>query len=109
MKLLLDFNLSPELVGMITDLFPGSTHVRTGGFEGEPPDEVIWQFAKENGFTILTSDRDFVAIAERYGHPPKLIRYQGMNYRTRFAAELIHRHAVLISEFEQSDRGVLLL
>jgi predicted nuclease of predicted toxin-antitoxin system len=70
-------------------------HLRTAGFEGETPDEVIWQFAKENGFTILTSDRDFVAIAERYGHPPKLIRYQRMNYRTRFAAELIRGNAVL--------------
>jgi predicted nuclease of predicted toxin-antitoxin system len=42
-KLLLDFNLSPKLVGMIDDLWPGSIHIRDVGFEGETPDEAIWQ------------------------------------------------------------------
>ena len=109
MKLLLDFNLSPRLVGMIVDLFPGSIHVREAGFAGETLDKAIWDSAEQNGFTLLTSDRDFLDIAERYGHPPKLIRFQSMNYRTRFAAELIRRNAVLISEFDKSDRGALLL
>jgi predicted nuclease of predicted toxin-antitoxin system len=73
-KLLLDFNLSPKLVGMIDDLWPGSIHIRSAGCEGETPDEAIWQYAKQNGFTILTAGYGFLRQADRYGHPPKPIR-----------------------------------
>lgn len=109
MKLLLDFNLSPKLVAMIADLWPDSTHIRTAGFAGETPDEVIWQYAKQNGFAILTCDYDFLGLARRYGHPPQLIHLEEMNYPTRLAAELIRAQAVAISEFEKSYRSVLSL
>jgi predicted nuclease of predicted toxin-antitoxin system len=109
-KFLLDFNLSPKLVGMIDDLWPGSIHIRDAGFEGETPDEAIWQYARQNGFTILTADYDFLHLADRYGHPPKLIRLEGMNYPTQLAAELLRGHAVVISELEKSTKqGVLRL
>lgn len=109
MKILLDFNLSPKLVRLLADLFPQILHIRTAGFQGETPDETIWEYAKENGFVILSCDFDFVDLSQRYGHPPKVIRLESMNYRTRAAADLIRSNAVLIAEFEHNDSGVLVL
>jgi predicted nuclease of predicted toxin-antitoxin system len=40
------------------DLFPGSVHVQTLGFAGATADEVIWQYAREEDFTLLTSDEN---------------------------------------------------
>ena len=108
MKLLVDFNLSPKLIPAFADLFPGSVHVQTC-LPGDATDEAIWKYARDQGFALLTSDRDFVEIAHRLGHPPKVIRLARMNYRTRFAAELLQRSAIRIAEFEAGDLGVLVL
>lgn len=109
MKLLADYNLSPRLIEALAELFPGSATVVTLGFAGETPDEVIWRFAGENGFAVLTSDRDFLAIAERLGHPPKVIRLEKMNYRTKYAVDLLQRNAIRIAEFGLNDQAVLVL
>lgn len=94
---------------MIADLFPLVVHLQTLGFHGETQDEVIWGYARVNGFTVLTCDADFEDLAALNGHPPKVIHLEGMNYRTHVAAELIHSNAVLISEFEKSNGAVLCL
>jgi predicted nuclease of predicted toxin-antitoxin system len=60
LKLLVDFNLSPKLIPALAELFPGTVHVKTLGFDGETPDETIWEYARAEGFALLTSDRDFV-------------------------------------------------
>jgi predicted nuclease of predicted toxin-antitoxin system len=108
-KLLLDFNLSPKLVGMVDDLWPGSIHIRSAGFEGETPDEAIWQYAKQNGFAILTAGYGFLRQADQFGRMPIAIRLEGINYPTRLAAALLRDHAVVISELEKAHRDVLSL
>jgi len=80
LKLLIDFNLSPKLTPALADLFPGSAHLQTLGVAGSTTDEAIWRYARDNGYALLTSDRDFVQIADRLGHPPKVIRLARMNY-----------------------------
>jgi len=109
LKLLVDFNLSPKLIPALAALFPGSAHVKTLGFAGEASDEEIWEFARTQGFALLTADRDFVNIANRLGHPPKVIRLEKMNYRTRFAGELLQRNAIRISEFGLGTEATLVL
>ena len=109
MKLLLDFNLSPKLIPLISDLFPGSIHLSSPGFHGETDDWVIWEYAREHSFALLTTDGDFLRIAEERGHPPRIIRLARMNYRTRFAAELLRRYSIRIAEFGLSDQAVLIL
>ena len=70
--LLLDENLSPRLVGMLDDLFPGSVHVQDvmlgGGDDG-----AVWRYAKAHGFAIVSKDSDFMDRSVLEGHPPKLI------------------------------------
>jgi hypothetical protein len=53
LKLLLDENLSERIISLAADLFPGSTHIKTVGLR-EANDFVIWEWAKQHGFTIVS-------------------------------------------------------
>ncbi len=79
------------------------------GLSGETPDERIWRAAKQGGFTVVTADTDFVQLSGLYGTPPKVIRLERMDYSAQIPASLIRRHAVAITEFEKSERSVLIL
>ncbi len=63
MKLLFDENLSYKLVELIQDLLPGSVHITQVGLNRGTPDREIWDYAKRNGFVIITADWDFVLMA----------------------------------------------
>jgi predicted nuclease of predicted toxin-antitoxin system len=71
-KLLFDENLSRRLPASLAELFPESIHVCDAGLM-ETPDATLWEFAKENGFTIITADMDFFEMGYRLGPPPKII------------------------------------
>ena len=47
MKLLLDQNLSPRLLTVVGDLYPGSTHVREVGLQAAD-DDTVWRYAAEH-------------------------------------------------------------
>jgi predicted nuclease of predicted toxin-antitoxin system len=68
-KLLFDGNLSPRLVDSLSDLYPDSSHVHERGL-GSATDEAIWEFAKEQGLTIVSKDSDFEARSVFLGAPP---------------------------------------
>ena len=72
MKLLLDQNLSPRLVGSLSDVFPGSVHVRDLGLARED-DVAIWDYARDHEFTIVSKDSDFHQLSFLHGAPPKVI------------------------------------
>ena len=58
MKLLLDENISFKLVSKLQDLFPGIKHI-TNFQLNSIDDKIIFQFAKENNFAIVTFDEDY--------------------------------------------------
>jgi predicted nuclease of predicted toxin-antitoxin system len=58
MRLLFDQNLSHRLVALLTTEYPGSVHVRHVGLSAAD-DQVIWQFAVQQGLTIVSKDSDF--------------------------------------------------
>ncbi len=72
MKLLLDENISDRIVEGITDVFPGSPHVKSAGLK-EADDRILWDWAKKHGFTIVFKDTDFYQRAIVLGHPPKFV------------------------------------
>lgn len=72
MKLLFDENLSPKLPQMLTGLFPGSIHLRHCNLKGAADDEV-WEYARDNGFIVVSKDSDFYQRILLYGAPPKLV------------------------------------
>ena len=58
MKLLLDQNLSPRLVQALEAVYPGSSHVRLLGLR-DADDAVVWEFARDHDFIIVSKDSDF--------------------------------------------------
>lgn len=64
MKLLFDENLSRKLVQRLADLVPESAHV-VGVALMKSPDREIWDFAKANGFILVSTDLDFYDLANR--------------------------------------------
>ena len=73
MKLLLDANISFRVVRKIQTAFPNSLHVERTGLVQPTKDVVIWHFARQNDFTIVTYDEDFFELSNLYGAPPKVI------------------------------------
>jgi predicted nuclease of predicted toxin-antitoxin system len=95
MKLLLDQNLSFKLVPFLSDAFPGSKHLRDFDLTRED-DEPIWNFAAENGFSIVSKDADFMHRALLRGHPPKLIHLRlGNCPSSQIRALLLAQEAVI--------------
>ena len=100
MKLLLlfDQNLSYKLINKLSDLFPGSTHVRAEGLD-EADDIEIWQFAKDNGYTIVSKDGDFLDVGLLRGAPPKLIWLRCGNTSTSNIESVLRSNYDTIEEF----------
>lgn len=98
MKLLFDENPSPQLVQLLADLFPGSTQVHLCGL-GNSDDSAIWEYAKANGFTIVSKDSDFEERCVLFGAPPKLIWIRLQNSSSTEVARLLRSAFSLISQF----------
>lgn len=107
MKLLLDQNLSRRLLPGLAPLFPGTNQVQLLGMETET-DSALWQFAKANGFAIVTKDSDFVEMSALYGQPPKVIWLNLGNVANTVVSAKLLEHADTIRAFLDSpDDGVL--
>ncbi len=91
MKLLLDQNISRKLVKELKDLFPGSNHVYLLGLHKDS-DEVVWNYARDNGFTIITQDLDFNEKSLIFGYPPKVIWLRTGNISTQNITRLLTKH-----------------
>jgi predicted nuclease of predicted toxin-antitoxin system len=106
MKLLFDQNLSFKLCRLLNDLFPDSSQVRLLGLE-RADDRAIWDYAKANGFVLITFDADFVEMAALLGPPPKIIRLRCGNQPTAIIEEILRGHASVIADFERDEHGCL--
>jgi predicted nuclease of predicted toxin-antitoxin system len=72
MKLLLEENLSPRLVESLRDVYPQMRHVHLLGLGGAE-DFVVWDYAKEHGFAIVSKDSDFAERSFLEKEPPKIV------------------------------------
>jgi len=72
MSLLLDQNISFRLASLLSEAFDNVKHVKQLGLVNAD-DLDIWQYAKSNGFTIITFDSDFIDFAIMRSYPPKII------------------------------------
>lgn len=107
MKLLFDQNLSHRLCGLLADLSPLAAQVRSAGLD-QASDEIIWAYAQQEGFAIVTLDADFADIAALRGAPPKVIWLRCGNQPTRAVERLLRDHAALIASFLQDDETACL-
>lgn len=83
------------------DLFPDSVHVREVGLR-EADDSVIWDYAKANGYCIVSKDSDFQQRSLLLGAPPKFIWLRLGNCSVNDSAELLRKYAVAIHTFGQN-------
>ena len=107
MKLLFDQNLSFKLCQNVADLFPESNHVRLLGLS-EAGDRTVWDYAKTNGFTIVSQDVDFAEMATLLRAPPKVIWLRAGNRSTAAISSLLRRHADVIVAFWNDDNAACL-
>ena len=72
MKLLFDQNLSPRLVNLLADLYPGSSHVYLLGID-RADDREVWNYAQRENYLIITEDADFNDLCLLLGFPPNVV------------------------------------
>ena len=108
MKLLFDQNLSSALVVRISELFPGSAHVKSLDL-AEADDVTIWGYAARNGFTIVSKDSDFQQRALLLGAPPKVIWLRVGNGPTLQVERVLRGHSIELCEFEMDPAQSLLV
>src|SRR5258707_5754144 len=92
----------------MADAFPASQHVFPLQME-QTDDSVIWNYAKANGFAIISKDADFINLSFLHGSPPKVIYLELGNCPTRIVEQTLRDNLDLIIEFEQSDQKSCLL
>jgi predicted nuclease of predicted toxin-antitoxin system len=97
-KLLLDQNLSPQLVFRLADVFPNSIHVREVGLEAAD-DQIVWEYAKSNDLTIVSKDGDMHQRSFLLGAPPKVVWVRLGNCSTTDIENLLRRHVDTLRTF----------
>ena len=108
MKLLFDQNLSYKLLSSIEEIYPGSKHVKDFDLT-EADDDIIWNFAKEQGYVIITKDTDFINRSLLHGHPPKIIQLMIGNCSTDFIKDKLLKEKDIINKFLNSKEESLLI
>lgn len=109
MKLLLDHNLSPRLVSRLADVFGEVEHVLFAGLE-RASDQIVWDYARQHGYTIVTKDSDFSELSVWQGFPPKVVWLQVGNCTTTQIEAVLRSRLTVIAAFSADpEAGVLVL
>jgi predicted nuclease of predicted toxin-antitoxin system len=102
MKLLFDQNLSPRLPRLLDDIYPESMHVREAGLR-DSDDFAIWQYAKVQGYAIVSKDSDFQQRSLLQGAPPKFIWLRVGNCTVKRIESLLRKYSAIIHTFNLDD------
>ena len=108
MKLLFDENVSPRLARTLAGQFPGSTHVGGVGLRGAE-DWQIWDYARNEGFAIVSKDADFRERSYVEGAPPKIVWLDVSNAGTEAIQGLLRRERERVERFVASEESSFLI
>jgi len=109
MKLLLDANLSWRLVPILKEHFGECVHVDSiPDLDFPAKDTKIWQWAKDNGYCIVTQDNDFNNLISIRGFPPKIVWLKTGNCSIKITADILVRSKQAIKELLSSKEYGLL-
>ncbi len=108
MRLLFDENLSPKLVRLLDDLFPGSVHVRDVGLKAAD-DSLVWNYAQENSLVICSKDSDLHQRSFVLGFPPKVVWVRLGNCSTQDVEKLLRKHLTALAAFGEDDYASFLI
>ena len=70
---------------------------------------MIWTYAADHGFTVVSKDDDFRQRAYLYGAPPKVVWLRVGNSATSDVAAIIERHQHAILAFGADGDSALLV
>jgi|SRR5580698_8540364 predicted nuclease of predicted toxin-antitoxin system len=101
-KYILDENLSGVLTQKLAGYLKHVKPVRDIPL-GTFSDTNIWGYARENGYTILTKDNDFLYLSNMFGCPPKIIKLNCGNKSTTYIGQLIVKRINEIKLFAKSS------
>lgn len=87
--------------------YPGSTQVKFVGLD-QANDLAVWEYAKDNGFTIVTQDSDFHEISLVYGNLPKVIWLKCGNRPKWYVLGLLLNNQDKIETFFNDDTSCCL-
>lgn len=108
MKLLLDENLSPRLPALLVDLYPDSSQIELLGLRGAT-DTVVWEYAKAQGYVLVSKDNDFRQRSFQYGSPPKVVWLNVGNAGTAVILNLLRESCDEIARFVAAPEEALLI
>lgn len=72
-------------------------------------DPVVWDYAKDNDFMIVSKDVDMHDLSLIFGNPPKVVWLRLGNCSTRQVEELLRRESVVIKLFYEDEHVSLLV
>ncbi len=107
MKLLFDQNLSHLLVRELADIFPDSAHVRDFSLE-RAEDRPVWEFARDNGYTVVSKDSDFRQLSFLHGAPPRVIWLNVGNCSTSHIEDVLRKNTIQIIAFDRDPEASFL-
>lgn len=103
MKLLLDENLSRRIVPVLQENYPESSQVALLGLEGGD-DRSLWEYAKQQGYVLVTQDSDFHEMSVLYGFPPKVIWLKCGNQPRKVIAGRLLDHCEAVEQFYTDEK-----
>jgi len=108
MKLLFDENLSPKLPDLLKEEFPECFHVRDCDLKGES-DSVIWDFASQRNYIVVSKDCDFFQRSLIAESAPKVVWLKIGNCSTNQLVAFLKQHQTTIRKFIKSWEIFLIL
>lgn len=102
MKLLVDMNLSPRWIELLTEAGVPAVHWSTVG-ANNAPDAQIMAYATANDYVVLTHDLDFSAIlAATHGEKPSVVQIRAEDVSpTVIGKQVIAALRQMASELEE--------
>lgn len=88
--------------------FPGSTRVRSIGLRGAE-DRQIWDYARNEGFAIVSKDTDFRERSYVEGAPPKIVWLDVGNAGAEAIEGLLRRERERVERFAASEESSFLI
>lgn len=107
MKRLFDESLSPRLVPLLGDLFPGSESALRNGL-ARIGDRRILEYAIRRDFVLVSTDSDFEHLVKEF-HGAKVVILRSCDYPTDVAAAVLRRNAIRIAALPTSEDQLIIL
>src|SRR5262245_10519162 len=109
MRLLFDHNLSPRLPNRLMDVFPQTLHVAALDLS-TASDQMVWEYARDHDYIIVTKDADFSEMGVLQGFPPKVVWIRRGNCSTREIEMLLRENLdEILALSNDSKTGILAL